>query len=465
MIIAVTGSGGKTTLIHQMADKYRREGKKVFVTTSTHMLIEEDTLLTDDAAQIIRMLESDGYVMAGVQEGEKITSLPLPVYEEVCRHADIVLVEADGSKNMPLKYPIETEPVIYDNVDEIIVVCGLHAIGKPLRETAFRLEKAKECLEIDEKTRVTPEHIQKLVRRGYLERMKTFYDDKRISIHPTHDGTLYQRAIAGLIKADLDVNLINEEWFEKKPCLFVCGGGHVAKELIKMASMLDFRIRVMDNREEFANEERFPEAEEVICDEFENLHNYLEGDSFYVVVTRGHRDDYICVKQILRTSYRYLGMIGSRIKVAKTVDMLGEDLDREGLDRSRLDTIHAPIGLPIGAANPGEIAVSILAEIIEVKNKKSTSSISSALRDTDAHGTLCIIVDKTGSSPRSIGSMMLVGDEVIDSIGGGAMEAAVIEEARSIECAKMCQYDLSDRESANIGMICGGSNTILYIPV
>ena len=134
MIKAVVGAGGKTSWIKQQAKQYVSQGYKVFITTSTHMFIEEDTLLTDNADEIIQELENNSYVMAGIKEGEKIKALSQETYKAVCACADIVLIEADGSKHMPLKFPNENEPVIYDNVDEIVVVCGLHALQKKMRE-------------------------------------------------------------------------------------------------------------------------------------------------------------------------------------------------------------------------------------------------------------------------------------------------------------------------------------------
>lgn len=462
MIYAVVGAGGKTSLIHRMAEAYRAQRKKVFVTTSTHMFIEEETLLTDDSDEIIEKLETTGYVMAGITAGEKIRALSEETYKAVCEHADIVLVEADGSKRMPLKYPNDQEPVIYGNVDKILVVCGLFALGRKAGEVVHRLNLAQEYLGISEDKIITPYTVQQLVQKGYIEKMQQKYPDKELKIVPSHDGSLYQRALAGLMEAGMDVSLIKEEWFESKPCLFICGGGHVAKEVAEFAEKLDFRVKVMDDRDDFANRERYPFAEEVICDSFENLSKYLEPNSFYVVVTRGHRDDFECVKKILKTPYRYLGMIGSKIKVAKTFEMLKGD----GITEDQIRTIHAPIGLKIGAATPGEIAISILAEIIQEKNQKSNSSISMDLMNSEVSGMLCIIIEKTGSSPRGVGSMMLVTeDTTMDSVGGGAVEFAVIEDARAERKATIREYNLNNKDSERLGMICGGSNKILFIPV
>ncbi len=460
MIRAVVGAGGKTGLIRKMAEDFRKKGKKVFVTTSTHMFIEEDTLLTNDADVIIKELEEKGYAMAGIPKGKKITGLSKETYEKVCEYTDEVLVEADGSRHLPLKFPRADEPVIYENVEEIIIVCGLHALGKQAKEAVHRLELAKDVLEVADDTIITPEHIQNFVRKGYVEKLKEAYPEKNIKIEANHNDSLYQRAAAALLKADMDVSLIKEEWFQTQPKLIICGGGHVAYEVAKMASYLDFYIKVLDDREEFANRERFPEADEVICDSFENLEKYLEPNAYYIVVTRGHRDDHECVKKILQTSYAYLGMIGSKLKVAKTF----ENMRNEGISEEKIQTIHAPIGLPIGAVTPAEIAVSILAQIIQKKNEKQTASASRELLETKEKGTLCIIIDKHGSSPRGAGSMMFVGENsVIDTIGGGAVEYAVLQEAKKRPSAMVKEYLLEN--SAELGMICGGSNKVLFLPV
>ncbi|MDO4616170.1 MAG: selenium cofactor biosynthesis protein YqeC [Lachnospiraceae bacterium] len=202
MNYAVVGAGGKTTLIHQLAKHYRKQGKKVFVTTSTHMLIEEDTLLTDDPEKIIRELEVKAYCMAGRQEGKKIRSLSAETYEAVCPHADVVLVEADGSGCLPVKFPNETEPVIDANIDEILIVCAVHAIGKPLKEIAFRKELVLNCLQAEEEELLTAVHLQKLVREGYLKKFQKEYPDKTVRICPACLDTPEQNRIAALLKED-----------------------------------------------------------------------------------------------------------------------------------------------------------------------------------------------------------------------------------------------------------------------
>ena len=202
MIRAFVGSGGKTTLIHKQARQYLEEGKRVFVTTSTHMAIEKDTLLTDDADAIIRQLEKTGYAMAGLPEGGKIRSLSRDTYAQVCAHADVVLVEADGSNRKPIKFPNSTEPVIYDNVEEIVIVCGLHALGKPLGEVAHRPELVKRCLGASEDTAVTLEHIARLVLQGYLRPLRKRYPGISLSVYPAGGTDEDVRRLFSLLKEE-----------------------------------------------------------------------------------------------------------------------------------------------------------------------------------------------------------------------------------------------------------------------
>lgn len=184
MIRAFVGAGGKTTLIHRQAEQYRAQGKIVFVTTSTHMFIEPDTLLTDDADVIIAQLKRTGYAMAGIPEGEKIRALSPETYRRVCAAADVVLVEADGSAHRPVKFPNAAEPVIDKNVDEIVIVCGLHAVGRPLREATHRPELAMACLGVPETAPLTVEHIAQLVLQGYLRPLRQKYPAVSLSVYP-----------------------------------------------------------------------------------------------------------------------------------------------------------------------------------------------------------------------------------------------------------------------------------------
>ena len=427
MIISIVGSGGKTTLLKKLAAEYRSQGKTVFATTTTHMFIEDDMILSDDADTIIAAMKEDGYVLAGIPEDEKIKALSTETFDKVSAVADVVLVEADGSKRLPLKYPNRTEPVIPENTDEILVVCGLNAIGQKAKDVCHRLELVKACLNIEDDTVITASHVQKLVTEGYLKPLSAAFPKAKITVMPRHDGTLYQRVVTSLLQNGQDVSIIREEWFCPQPKLFICGGGHVAKEVAALAAHLDFSVTVMDDREDLANRDRFPTAETVICDSYRNLSGYLEPDACYVVVTPDHKADLQCVSTILPTKYRYLGMIGSR----KKVDATFRNLRNEGFSEEQINTIFAPIGLPIHAVTPAEIAISILGQIIQEKNRNHTASVDRELLEIREPGMLCIITEKQGSAPRGVGSMMFVGrDKVLGSIGGGEPEYRVIRHAR-----------------------------------
>lgn len=184
MIIAVVGSGGKTTLIKKLASRYHSEGKTVLITTTTHMFIEEDTLLTDDTAAIIHAIKETGCVMAGIPDGEKISPLSRKTFDAVCACADVTLVEADGSKHLPLKYPNEKEPVIPDNTDRIIVVWGPHGLGQRVGSACHRPELVMDCLGIGDDTLMTREHVRKLLREGYLIPLKSRHPNAEITVYP-----------------------------------------------------------------------------------------------------------------------------------------------------------------------------------------------------------------------------------------------------------------------------------------
>ncbi len=465
MIIAVVGSGGKTTRIHTLMERYRKEGKKVLVTTTTHMYREEGCELSGSVEQIREKLEVYGYCMAGLPaEDGKIKALPLEVYEAVCEYADVVLVEADGSKGLPVKFPAEHEPVIPENIDEIHIVTGLSALGKPLKEVSHRKVLVQDCLGISEDTCLKPEHLQKLLEKGYVEPLKEKYPEKIIKICPGQANSLYERAVAALLREEKDMSILNPAWFEVKPKLVILGGGHVGKEIAKLGSYLEFEVTVIDDRPEFVTKEAILEADYLHFHEFDTVEEILPetDNAFYVVVTRGHAADRVCVEKLLKRNYAYLGMIGSKKKITATYEILREN----GFTEEKIGSIHAPIGLKIGARTPSEIAVSVAAELILEKNKNTCSTLSAELANTRKKGILCIIIEKHGSSPRGEGSMMLVTENgMLGSIGGGILECRVVEDAKKITSVTIEDYQLSNEESAVMGMICGGSNKILFIPL
>lgn len=168
-VLAFTGSGGKTTLIFQLAREAAAQGKKVFIATTTHMARPARYgALAADTGAIIAQMQRDNIVVAGLPAGDvKIGFIGQDVYEQVCTAADLVLVEADGSKRLPLKAFGDQEPVIPDNADAVLCIAGLSALGKPLQEVFFRLALTGEKAE----TVVTPALLGRLWQQGCLAQL------------------------------------------------------------------------------------------------------------------------------------------------------------------------------------------------------------------------------------------------------------------------------------------------------
>jgi xanthine dehydrogenase accessory factor len=147
------------------------------------------------------------------------------------------------------------------------------------------------------------------------------------------------------------------------PVLFIFGGGHISLSLTRIGKMVDFRVVVIDDRPEFANAERFPEADETIAEEMTSVIQRLDinNSSYIVIVTRGHQNDTQALEWAVTTPAAYVGMIGSKRKIHTIFSYL----KTKGITQEQLDRVHSPIGLPIGAQTPEEIAVSIMAEIIQ----------------------------------------------------------------------------------------------------
>ena len=255
------------------------------------------------------------------------------------------------------------------------------------------------------------------------------------------------------------------EIYVKNPQLIILGGGHVSQPVAKIGKMLGFHVTVMDDREEFVTKERFPDADRLIQGPYEEIPEKIPvyENAYYVIVTRGHLGDSASARQILKRPYVYLGMIGSRNKVKLT----REKLLREGFTEDQLNTIHAPIGLPIGGHMPAEIAVSITAEIVQEKNKYNVSYIDEAVEKAvweKEKGVMITIISKRGSSPRGTGSKMFLDREGRShgSIGGGNVEFQALKYAPKAQHGEIKSYNLSNQGGANLGMICGGEVEVLY---
>jgi xanthine dehydrogenase accessory factor len=169
------------------------------------------------------------------------------------------------------------------------------------------------------------------------------------------------------------------EPLEAPPALYVFGAGHVGYYLARVASEAGFEVHVVDDRAAFANRERFPFAASIVVEDIPTwlAQAAIPPSAYAVIVTRGHRHDLDALEALASRPLRYLGLIGSRAKVARIYDQLLTN-GRAGLEQ--LSHVHAPIGLDIGAITPQEIAVSIAAELVAVRRGKASAIADASLR-------------------------------------------------------------------------------------
>ena len=263
--------------------------------------------------------------------------------------------------------------------------------------------------------------------------------------------------------------------FRPKERLILLGGGHISQALCHFAGELGFAVTVVDDRPEFADKARFPLAEETVCAPFPLAIRRLaiRPYDFVAVVTRGHKSDGDCLRQLLADGDlpRYLGMIGSRRRVAGLMRLL----EQEGFSPEELSRVEAPIGLPIGALTVDEIAISILAQLIEYRRKggprqgdgdrlieESPSLPALELLAGEGRKCLLLVCGTKGSTPVKSGVMMAVDEEgrTAGTIGGGCAEHAVLDDALLMVGtgeSRMVDIDMTNDVAAGEGMVCGGT--------
>jgi xanthine dehydrogenase accessory factor len=229
-----------------------------------------------------------------------------------------------------------------------------------------------------EKYRALYGRLEYLGRRGERGVLVTKFDkDVFVKILVEDDLTIHGDDVS-----ERDKDTFLQHLRETKPCvtdglvieplqistaLYIFGAGHVSQYIAKIAQMADFSVTIIDDRVEFANKERFPDADEIIVDDFQNVFDRLKfsGKEFVTIVTRGHQYDAGVLGETLKKQTRYVGMIGSKRKVAIVFDYM----KKSGFDDETIKKVHAPIGLAIHAETPQEIAVSIVAELIKVRGE------------------------------------------------------------------------------------------------
>jgi xanthine dehydrogenase accessory factor len=152
------------------------------------------------------------------------------------------------------------------------------------------------------------------------------------------------------------------------PMLSVFGGGHIVSPLVRAAALAGFRVRVIDDDPAFVNQERFPDADATIAMAFQRVGEAFDfcQDDYVVLMTRGHAHDHTILEQIYDCPARYLGLLGSKPRIAK----IWQYLEAKGIAREWLDRVYAPIGLNIHARSPEEISISIVAELIQVRRTR-----------------------------------------------------------------------------------------------
>lgn len=155
--------------------------------------------------------------------------------------------------------------------------------------------------------------------------------------------------------------------FQRRKKFIIAGGGHLGIDLYRLGKYLNMHTVIIDDREEYVNEERFPKADELLCGDIgEILKNYsLDDSSYLVIVTRGHLGDKSALKAVVGRKVAYIGMIGSRKKTTESYKTLMD----EGINKNDLLNVYSPVGLDISSGEPAEIALGIMAEILKVKNK------------------------------------------------------------------------------------------------
>ena len=292
---------------------------------------------------------------------------------------------------------------------------------------------------------------------------------------------VYEKALLTLENGILASVTINEELFLVEPYfpepqLIIFGAGHIAVPLAEFGTRAGFAVTVIDDRPSFANESRFPTAQKVICESFENCFDHINIHplTFIVIVTRGHRHDMECLRRVLQYKTAYTGMIGSKRRVKGVMEKMLE----EGFSKEKLDSVNSPIGFSIGAVTPDEIAFSIIAEVISYRrfsnfkkenpiNRKQNwpeydpDVINDLSQPDGSPKAIVTIVGTKGSVPRKEGAKMIVWPygKLLGSIGGGCSEGAVITNARDIIASGGYQFqrvDMTGVVAEDEGMACGG---------
>jgi len=250
----------------------------------------------------------------------------------ICGGSIEFLIETFDKKSLPLFEELST---VIDNGEKGILVSVISPGKYPNKIFLKNAEQLNSISNIN-LTHEIIDSINKLAAKEQLAR-KTLPDGVGIFIEP----------------------------ISEQPMVFILGAGHLAYYISQYMKSLDFRYTVCDDRAEFANKERFPDADNIIVEAFGTVFNKIEINinSYIVIVTKGHKDDEIVLEQAVKTDAKYIGMIGSKRKVLT----IFKHLQEKGLPQETLSKVHSPIGVSIGALTPQEIALSIVSELVKIR--------------------------------------------------------------------------------------------------
>jgi xanthine dehydrogenase accessory factor len=203
-----------------------------------------------------------------------------------------------------------------------------------------------------------------------------YYDARRILLDREHRHLTYTRP-GGEVKLFVEVQV-------QPPHLIIVGAGHIAVPLASIASTCDFAVTVLDDRPQYAHPARFPSAQQVIAGPFREelaalrAKTPFDKHTYIVLVTRGHQHDIDCLIEVIDDPLAYIGMIGSQRRIRAVFELLESE---RGFPPEKFDRVFAPIGLNIGARTPAEIAVCIVAEMINVMRQGPAIPMSQQIRD------------------------------------------------------------------------------------
>ena len=312
-----------------------------------------------------------GTVGGGCGEAEVMSRAHRVLATHTALRLEVSLLEEDGW---------ESPSICGGVLDVFLEPVGAELGSIPSQELFAALDEARERgrgIAIISVTGTPRGHEQLLGR-------KTLVDDRgvqRFALADAElDGAAVEEALRALLRGEPGERVVGAGWqlfvepLVATPELVVVGAGHVGQALARVAPQAGYAVTVLDDRASFANPLRLPDARTILVEDPRASLAALppRRDRSVVLVTRGHRLDAECLRVAIGLELAYLGMIGSRRRVRRIL----EHLAAEGIDAQRLARVRAPIGLDIGAETPGEIAVAILAEIIDVRRRGHAQSVA-----------------------------------------------------------------------------------------